>query len=604
MSKYLSKVLYILVGHKSRLILLLFSFVLVSVLEVFGIGLIGPFIALASNPELIYKNYWLNWVYTNSGVKPESQFIALIGLLIVVIFSIKSFISLRVQANVFKFSYTQQGKLIQKLMHAYLEAPYTFHLSKSSVNIVQNVITETKQFANAVLIPLLSSIANVIIILALAVLLGVTNSAAVVAVLVIILPLIFLFNHFKDKLGRWGKEGSQSNEEIIRIITHSLGGIKETRIIGCGSYFESQIAEQERRYVDAMGAFFTFKLSPRVIIETLLVIFLVGFTSVFLIVNQNIQELTSVLGVFAIASIRLIPAVSNLATGVSTLRNSSYAVDKLYADLKELEAVEELKEAPELAPYPASDKRTSKPSESSQVMKFAEEIVIDQVTYRYPNAPDTALNGISLTLKKGESIALIGKSGAGKTTLVDVILGLLTPDGGDIKVDGKSIYSQVRFWQNLIGYIPQSIFLIDDTIERNIAFGVPDHLIDRQRLTKAIQTAQLAELVEELPEGIQTKVGERGVRLSGGQRQRIGIARALYHEREILVLDEATSALDNETEGLISEAMKSLSGTKTMIIIAHRLTTVEHCDRIYMMEKGRIAKSGSYQEVVLEKLET
>ena len=233
-------------------------------------------------------------------------------------------------------------------------------------------------------------------------------------------------------------------------------------------------------------------------------------------------------------------------------------------------------------------------------MPFFDEIILDRITYSYPNVPEIALKNISLTIKKGQSIALIGKSGAGKTTLVDVILGLLTPDNGDIRVDDASIYKSLRFWQNLIGYIPQAIFLIDDTIERNIAFGVPDHLIDLQRVEKAIQAAQLVELIEQLPNGIKTTIGERGVRLSGGQRQRVGIARALYHEREILVLDEATAALDNETESLVSEAIKSLSGTKTIIIIAHRLTTVEHCDCIYLLEKGRIIKSGSYQEVVLQ----
>ena len=201
----------------------------------------------------------------------------------------------------------------------------------------------------------------------------------------------------------------------------------------------------------------------------------------------------------------------------------------------------------------------------------------------------------------GQSIALIGKSGAGKTSLVDVFLGLLIPQSGDIQVDGHSVYQDLTAWQRSIGYIPQSIFLMDDTIRRNIAFGVTDHLVDEKRLSYALELAQLSELVKELPEGLQTSVGERGVRLSGGQRQRIGIARALYHEREILVLDEATSALDNETEAMVSEAIRALSGTKTMIIIAHRLTTVEHCNRIYEMEKGRIVRVGSYQEIVLGK---
>jgi ABC-type bacteriocin/lantibiotic exporter with double-glycine peptidase domain len=211
-----------------------------------------------------------------------------------------------------------------------------------------------------------------------------------------------------------------------------------------------------------------------------------------------------------------------------------------------------------------------------------------------------AVHTVNLTIQKGESIAIIGRSGSGKTTLVDVILGLLKPDSGDIELDGRSIYSNLPAWQNLIGYIPQSIFLTGDSIERNIAFGVPDHLIDPNKMETAIQSAQLEHLIQELPQGIKTEVGERGIRLSGGQRQRIGIARALYHSREILVLDEATSALDNETEELVTESIKSLSGSMTMIIIAHRLSTVAHCDRVYQMEKGQIIQSGSYEEVVIQ----
>ena len=300
------------------------------------------------------------------------------------------------------------------------------------------------------------------------------------------------------------------------------------------------------------------------------------------------------MSIFAVASIRLIPSISQLSSAFGALKNASYSLDKLYFDLKELEKIGGSKSLDLL-------NNSSEGSIASSIaMPFENEIVLDRVTYRYPNASETAIKDISLSIKKGQSIALIGKSGSGKTTLVDVILGLLTPESGNISVDGSSIYHDVRSWQNLIGYIPQSIFLLDTTIEGNIAFGVSDDLIDPERMNKAIHAAQLAELVEQLPDGIKTTVGERGVRLSGGQRQRIGIARTLYHEREILVLDEATSALDNETEILVSEAIKSLSGTKTMIIIAHRLTTVEHCDSIYLMDKGRIVKSGSYREVVLK----
>ena len=236
---------------------------------------------------------------------------------------------------------------------------------------------------------------------------------------------------------------------------------------------------------------------------------------------------------------------------------------------------------------------------STDNISFEKKIVLDKIVFQYPNTTHRALDQISLTIHKGQSIGIIGKSGSGKTTLVDVILGLFKPQSGEIKVDGISVYSDLREWQNLLGYVPQSIFLIDDTLEHNIAFGVPDHLIDRDRLKNALLLAQLNEVVEQLPNGIETIVGERGVLLSGGQRQRVGIARVLYHEREILVFDEATAALDNETEHLVTEATKTLSGSKTIIIIAHRLSTIEHCDRIYQIEQGKVIKSGSYQEVVL-----
>nr|MCU0551394.1 ATP-binding cassette domain-containing protein [Leptolyngbya sp. Prado105] len=257
-------------------------------------------------------------------------------------------------------------------------------------------------------------------------------------------------------------------------------------------------------------------------------------------------------------------------------------LDRLYSDLKGLEKFE----------LPTQ-------SQQGSSLVFANQVSLERIEYRYPGVEEDALKEISLTLKKGESIGLIGRSGAGKTTLVDVILGLLIPTNGDIKIDGYSVYRNLRAWQNLIGYVPQTIFLSDDTLARNIAFGVPDHLMDQERMMQAIQAAQLTELIKDLPQGLQTRIGERGVRLSGGQRQRIGIARVLYHDRQIIVLDEATAALDNETESLVSEAVKSLGGEKTIIIIAHRLSTIEHCDRIYQLEKGQIISSGSYQDVIL-----
>ncbi len=598
MIKYLSKVLYILPESHLGLIPLIFSFISVSVLEVFGIGIIGPFIGIASNLSLIDTNPKIYWIYNQSGISSKSHFMAILGLGTIVLFCIKSFLSWRVQTSVFKFTYKQKGKLTDRLLKAYLNAPYTFYLSKNSSHIIQNIITETKQFANGVLIPLLTSTSNMIVVSFLFLLLLFTNTLTIIILLVIIFPLFIFFNSFKGKLSRWGKEASQAEQETIRLINHGMGGIKETKVIGCESYFESKAAAESKQYAVSVSKFFAYKLAPRVMIEALLIIFLVGLVSIFLLLGEDIQQLTATLSIFALASIRLIPATSNITTGISSLKNSSYALDKLYLDLKEIEKLE-------AEQFSQSGKENAELSRSMNIdnskLEFTRQIALESLNYTYPNARDKALNNLSLTIKKGESIDLIGKSGAGKTTIVEVILGLLTPQQGDIKVDGKSIYQHPKQWQQLLGYIPQSIFLLDDSIEKNVAFGVLDGAIDRAKLDRAIKAAQLEELITQLPQGTKTIVGERGVLLSGGQRQRIGIARALYHEPEILVLDEATAALDNETESSVTEAIKSLAGTKTTIIIAHRLTTVEHCDRIYEMKAGGIINQGSYQEVVLSR---
>ena len=286
----------------------------------------------------------------------------------------------------------------------------------------------------------------------------------------------------------------------------------------------------------------------------------------------------------------MLPATGNTIGCISVIRYNIHSLDSLYSELKEAERFEQ------------QSKVANPQSTLSSIEKlgFQNQILIENLVFKYPNAETNALNSISMMIEKGHSIGLIGKSGSGKTTLVDVLMGLLSPQSGDILVDDVSVYTKLRAWQNLIGYVPQSIFLIDDTLERNIAFGVPDNQIDHERLTKAVAAAQLTEVIERLPMGLNTAVGERGVLLSGGQRQRVGIARALYHEKEILVFDEATAALDNETENLITDATKSLSGSKTIIIIAHRLSTIEHCDRIYRLEHGEITQSGNYQTVVLE----
>lgn len=560
-------------------------FIFVSGLEVIGTGLVGPFISLATNPNAIAENSWLNAIYQQSHLSSKNQFLIAIGCTVIAIFYVKSFLSFHSQKFIFQFGFRQQGELAARLMHRYLAAPYTFHLGRNSASLIQNITAETERFSNGVMMPLLTSISNSIVTLALVALLVKTNALAMIVIGGILLLSYGLLEASKHRIARWGKEGSDARTEMIRLINHGMGGLKETRIIGCESYFEGQMQSQIDIYSVSGSLALSFTNLPRYVIEAFLITFLILFTFLFISTNQgDAQSLSSVLGIFALASIRLLPAVGNLLSSINGIRYNAYSLDKIYLDLKELEA----ENLPRLAGS----------SQTKAGLAFRERIVLDNISYHYPKTAKNSLDRIALEINKGESIGLIGRSGAGKTTLVDTILGLLVPQSGDITVDGTSIYTDLRAWQNSIGYVPQSIFLIDDTLEKNIAFGVPDDRIDRQKLDKAIIASQLSELVEQLPNGLDTMVGERGVLLSGGQRQRVGIARALYHEREILVFDEATAALDNETEALVTESIESLSGIKTMIIIAHRLSTIEHCDRIYMLDKGHVVKSGTFEEVV------
>lgn len=598
---YLSKFLYIISARKIELILLLIAFLSVSLMDALGIGLVGPFIGLATNPTLIYKNVFLANTYRALEFKSTSQFIGLLGLTIIVIFYLKSFLHYKIQRYVFRFCFTQQVKLRLRLLHTYLFLPYTFHLRTNSANLIQNIIGESQNFSYSVAIPLLNSISNLFVLVVLVLLLAKTDLPATISVIGILLATYLPFHFLRGTIVRWGDEGVVANTEMLRIVHHALGGLKETRVIGCEEYFENQLNNQVNRFARVATLFHIFQGLPRIVIESLLLTFVVGLVSVSLLFEQRSQNLISVLAIFAIASIRLLPSASQLMSSMGVLRHYKPTLERLYMDLKEIEKPEAMNylKMSQGVLQKKGEKFERQKSLKTTPMSFKDNIVLHKVNYAYPEVATNSLTDVSLTIKKGESIALIGKSGAGKTTLVDVLLGLLIPQSGDIQVDGLSVYGSLRSWQNLIGYIPQTIFLTDDTIERNIAFGVPDEQIDQQRLNNAIKSAQLAELIAQLPEGLKTMVGEHGIRLSGGQRQRIGIARALYHEREILVLDEATSALDSETENLISNAIQALSGTKTMIIIAHRLTTVEHCDRIYEMGKGQIIRCGSYQEVVL-----
>jgi ABC-type multidrug transport system fused ATPase/permease subunit len=588
--RYLNKVLYLFSGNQTSLVALTALYLLTSALEVFGIGLIGVFLKFAENPEaMVSKNPLIRRLYTDFGFQDLRQFVLSVGILIMLLFAIKAILFMISQNYTWNILLGQQKILRNKLYRYFLLAPYEFYMSCNSAELINKIIGEVNRFIFTTALPFVTLVSQLIVFLALLILLFRTDASLLLTLLLAMLPVCLVFVFLSKRIQDWGRLLTVSHEEVSLLVGHGIGGVKEIRVIGCEPYFMSKMDHVTSQAARIETNFQTIQLLPRASIETLLVVCILGFVCLSLLSgDREFQDVLSSMGVFAISGLRMVPAASAIVVSLSAMRNSTHTLDLLYADLKEVEANSH-----------STDLQRNLLSDSHiKPIKFNEQIELQTLTYQYPNSSRLTIDHISLSIQKGQSIGLIGKSGAGKTTLVDLILGLLKPESGDIKVDGCSIYDNLSAWRSLIGYIPQSIFLLDDTIVRNIALGLPDHLINRNRLDEAIRLAQLEDLILDLPDGLHTRVGERGICLSGGQRQRIGIARALYHERDVLVLDEATSALDNETEKLVNKAIESLAGLKTLIVIAHRLSTIEHCDHIYMLDKGQVVRSGTYQEVV------
>jgi ATP-binding cassette, subfamily B, bacterial PglK len=612
MLKYFRKVLYVLPANNLRLLFAAFIFILTSCVEAVGIGILGPFIALASDFSMIERTPFLSQTRDLLGINKDSQFVAFVGLVAVLIFLLRTLIVGGTQIFIARFSNQQQKALIITMARGYLEAPYIYHISKNTSVIVDRLIEIANTFATLVFMPLLIALANIFLFVSLFALLCFTSLPMVVALMATLLPILIFFNSLASKVKRWGRQMRESKADIIQIVNHAFGSVKETKVIGCESYFENQIIFQAEKLERVESTFVAFKLLPRFFMESVLVIIVVAIICFSLLINDGgIAGTTSILGIFTLAALRLLPAVNNIIISITQIRASSFTLDQIHYELSELESLKKnLDFAQEQALSPSgscistldsrSNGKANLNGNGSRCLSFSKQIELQGITYKYPNSSTSVISDLSLSISKGDSIAFIGKSGAGKTTLVDILLGLLIPQAGDLMVDGQSVYQDLRAWKNLIAYIPQSIFLTDESIEKNIAFGVPNDLIDHEKVSKAISIAQLTEVVEALPNGLSTLVGERGILLSGGQRQRVGIARAIYHDRQILVLDEATAALDNETEKLVTDSIASLSLSNklTLIVIAHRLTTIKDCDKVYMLSDGKIVKSGQYKEVV------
>jgi ABC-type multidrug transport system fused ATPase/permease subunit len=468
-------------------------------------------------------------------------------------------------------------------MQAYQFLPYTEYIRRNSSEYIYSIQQLTAQYSGQVVLPLLRTISDGMVAFLILILLALQNIFAL-ALLVVLLGLIFFLNDifFRNNLKKYGENINKASATIIQGVSEGMDGLKEIRVLGKEQYFYQMVHKNAKKQAFFGTKALTLAMAPKYILELTMISFIMLLVLATLLLGNNIDTLLPTLGVFGIASLRLFPAANALVHSLTQIRYSRDSVTRLYNDQHRLKQL--------------SDKEGY--SMSAQIPKQFQVLNLDRVSFTYPQSEYKALNEISLEIKAGESIGLIGPSGSGKTTLVDMLLGLLEPQQGSIQYNGEEVKTALGQWRSQSAYIPQQVFLIDDTLRHNVALGIASDEIDNEKLQESLRQSKLIEVVEQLPQGINTVLGEKGVRLSGGQRQRVALARAFYHGRDVLVMDEATSALDDQTEREIVKEIDQLKGKKTIIVIAHRLTTLKHCDRIYKLENGRVTAVGSYKELI------
>lgn len=570
------KIEYIFSSHDKKMIIVLMILTVVgSVLELLGVTIFLPFVNIIMYPDYVKNNEILNWFYEKGGFSTVKGFEVFLCIVIIGIYITKN-VYLIVQKNItYKFSFHLQKTLATKLLNSYMKEPYSFHLRKNVAQLQRALQEDVANFSGFVMQALeLAAELGVCFLLGIY-LLTVSKTITVVVVgLLVICVLGFTFGTKQLSKGL-GKDCQIYKAKIYQWINQSLGGIKEIKILGREDYFLDSYNLYYGKYTKALQILRLISMIPKYIVEAVCMTGLVFAIIIKIIFGEaDMIHFIPQLTVFATAAFRLLPSVGRINGYVTQMLSYMPSIDLVYNDLKEIDKYK-VKEAEET---------------ENNYCQLNKKIYVDHVSFRYESGNEEILHNVELTVPKGKMVAFIGTSGAGKTTMVDIILGLLEPNQGHVYADGIDIHRNLAVWHKQIGYIPQTIYLADDTIRANIAFGVFENEIDDQAVARAMREAQLDEFVNTLPEGLNTYVGDRGVRLSGGQRQRIGIARALYHNPEILVLDEATSALDNETEAAVMNAIDGLHGMKTLMIIAHRLTTIRNADIIYEVTEGQVIR--------------
>lgn len=581
MTNYIREVLSLLApDQRGRLPMLILFFIGLSVLDLVGIGLIGPYVALVIDNSALEGK--LGNVVGFFGLARDREVVLIFfGCSLVGIFFIKTVSAIWINRKIIMFGQEQQVFLRFTLMKAYQSLSYTDYLKRNSSEYIYTIQQLTGK-AQAITIILLRVLSDSIVMLVILGMLAFQNSMVLGLLVGLIGMSVMAYDRlFRNKMKIYGREANVAATTMVKGINEGIEGLKEIRILGKESYFHGVVTKATKKLSYFQTQEMVIHTAPRFLMELLMIIFIVTLVLGTLYSGQSLQILIPTLAMFGIAALRLLPIANMLSGSLASIRFERDAISRLFEEVSKFDKSERF-----------NTKRIVPGSKKS-----FEAIVLDSVSFRYPGISEDALKKVSLEIKSGESIGLIGTSGSGKTTMVDVLLGLLEPHEGEILYNDRSIKESLDEWRCHVAYLPQQVFLIDDTLRNNVALGCENDEMDMNRVDDALKKARLTDLVKKLPLGVETVLGERGVRLSGGQRQRVALARAFYHERNVLVMDEATSALDKETENEIVDEIRRLKGDKTMIVIAHRLSTVADCDRIYRLDSGEIVEQGTPEEI-------
>lgn len=586
--------------EKLQILALLLLMMVGALLETFVVGIIYPFISILKRPEIIHEHKVLHRIYEVMSVRSANGFIiwAAVGLILVYLFKNSYVVFLAYVQS--RFIYNKQAVFSRRLFTSYLYKPYTFHLQRNTAELIYKINDSvSKLFGGFLFFSLMFVIEIMTTAFILGILILMKPLPTILTGVVLVVTIVVFYRLFRRKMGELGKMRQLHGEQMMQWVNQGLGGIKEVKILGREDFFIREYEKNSLLYAGAERNFQVINQLPRSFLETICIVGMLLVVVLTMGRNGEFQTIIPTLSLFAVAAFRIIPAMGRIFNAATQIRYHSYSLDAVCNDMTLLDKVVPLSEKKLSS---AEDKKAFESETfyipfSEKVISFDKTIELRDVYYQYPHAKRAVLNGISLTIPKQYSVGLVGPSGAGKTTIIDVIVGLLMPTQGEVLIDGKGIKDNLLNWQRMIGYIPQNIYLSDDTIRRNIAFGLADERIEEEQVWSVLASAQLENFVKSLPAGLDTFVGERGIRLSGGQRQRIGIARSLYHNPDVLVMDEGTASLDNETEWEIMQAVKNLSGKKTLIIVAHRLGTVKSCDRLFFIKDGEVIDYGRYEEL-------